>query len=299
MKSLFFLLLLFHTTIAFVQRREHHYSKKELSIHLKENEKSLFELKNQINDLSIQVIELRYDIRQVNDSLEHYKNQLKEITRKDNSLYSTITTSTTTRGTNYFGTGGNGGGTSTDTAIDQPQDQTVGVARIHSSDFTSSNRNSNYQNSNNSNNPTSITVRGTNPSGTGGSGGGTGSGNGPFGGRGSATGSSEGMGGGSGSGTDYGAGPGKGSGSGKARVRLNNVSTPQYDIDVDCRVGLILTINPEGIVTDCRPIKSVTTCTNQSIINDLIRLVKQQVRFNKDPGSPLVQAHYTIRLNAR
>jgi len=121
--------------------------------------------------------------------------------------------------------------------------------------------------------------------GSGGSGGGTGSGNGPF--------------GGPGSGPDDGVGPGKGSGSGKARVRINNVSTPQYDIDVDCRVGLKLTINSDGIVTDCRTIKSVTTCTNQTIINDVIRLVKQQVRFNKDPGAPLVQADYTIRLNAR
>jgi hypothetical protein len=180
--------------------------------------------------------------------------------------------------------GSRGGGTSTDAPIDQPQDQTERIATSHSSDFTTTSGQSNNHNSDNSSNPTSTTVRGTNYFGTGGSGGGTGSGNGPF--------------GGSGSGTDDGV-PGKGGGTGKARVRTNNVSTPQYDIDVDCRVGLKLTINAEGIVTDCRSIKSVTTCTNQSIINDVIRLVKQQVRFNKDPGSPLVQADYTIKLTAR
>lgn len=181
--------------------------------------------------------------------------------------------------------GSRGGGTSSDAPIDQPQDQTERVATSHSSDFTTTSGQSNNNNTNNSTNPTSTTVRGTNYFGTGGSGGGTGSGNGPF--------------GGSGSGTDDGVGPGKGGGSGKARVRLNNVSTPQYDLDVDCRVGLKLTINAEGIVTDCRSIKSVTTCTNQTIINDVIRLVKQQVRFNKDPGSPLVQADYTIKITAR
>lgn len=181
--------------------------------------------------------------------------------------------------------GSRGGGTSSDAPIDQPQDQTERVATSHSSDFTSNSGQSNNNNTNNSTNPTSTTVRGTNYFGSGGSGGGTGSGNGPF--------------GGSGSGTEDGVGPGRGGGSGKARVRINNVTTPQYDIDVDCRVGLKLTINAEGIVTDCRSIKSVTTCTNQTIINDVIRLVKQQVRFNKDPGSPLVQADYTIKITAR
>jgi hypothetical protein len=181
--------------------------------------------------------------------------------------------------------GSRGGGTSTDAPIDQPQDQTERVATSHSSNFTTSSGQSNNQNSNNSNNPTSTTVRGTNYFGTGGSGGGTGSGNGPF--------------GGPGSGPDDGVGPGRGPGTGKPRVRLNNVSEKQYNIDVDCVVALKLTFNSEGIVTDCRPIKSVTTCTNQSIINDVMRNVKQQVRYNKDPGAPLAQADYSVRLNAR
>ena len=181
--------------------------------------------------------------------------------------------------------GSRGGGTSSDAPIDQPQDQTERVATSHSSDFTATSGQSNNHNTNNSNNPTSTTVRGTNYFGTGGSGGGTGSGNGPF--------------GGSGSGPDDGVGPGRGTGSGKARVRLNNITEKQYNIDVDCVVALKLTFNAEGVVTDCRQIKSVTTCTNQSIINDVIRQVKQQVRFNKDPGAPLAQADYTIRLNAR
>ncbi|MFM6934891.1 MAG: hypothetical protein ACKOXP_05565 [Flavobacteriales bacterium] len=181
--------------------------------------------------------------------------------------------------------GSRGGGTSSDAPIDQPQDQTERIATSHSSDFTSASGQSNNHNTNNSNNPTSTTVRGTNYFGSGGNGGETGSGNGPF--------------GGSGSGPDDGNGPGRGTGSGKARVRLNNVNLPQYDIDVDCRVGLKITINSDGVITDCRSIKSVTTCTSQSIINDVINRVKQQVKFNKDQGAPLAQVDYTIGLKAR
>lgn len=212
MKSLLFLLLLFHTTIAFVQKSEQHYSKKELSLQLKENEISLYQLKNQVIDLSMQVNQLRHELTQVKDSLEHYKKQLEKISSKDETNDSTKLKSTTVRGTNYFGTGGSGG----------------------------------------------------------------------------ETGSKEGTGGCSGS-----------ERVGNTRVRLNNISAPSYNIDVDCIIALKLTINSEGIVTDCHLMKSVTTCTNQTIINDVIRLVKQQVRFNKDPGSPLVQADYIIKLNAR
>jgi hypothetical protein len=74
---------------------------------------------------------------------------------------------------------------------------------------------------------------------------------------------------------------------------------PQYNIDIDCRVGLRLTINDDGTVVSARSIKSVTTCTDQSIINDVIRLVKQQVRYNKDSGAPLAEVDYTIGIRAR
>ena len=90
-----------------------------------------------------------------------------------------------------------------------------------------------------------------------------------------------------------------GAGPGKTRFRLNNVNLPQYDMDVDCRIGLKITINADGVITDCRSIKSVTTCKSQTIINDVISRVKQQVKYNKEKGATLAQADYTIALNAR
>lgn len=182
--------------------------------------------------------------------------------------------------------GSRGGGTSSDAPIDQPQDQTERITTSHSSDFTSTSGQSNNHNSDHSNNPTSTTVRGTNPFGTGGSGGGNGAGNGPFGGSGSGN-------------DDGGIGPGRGNGSGKARVRLNNVVLPQYNVDIDSRVGLRLTVNADGSVVNARSIKSVTTCTDLSIVNDVIRLVRQQVRYNKDSGAPMVEVDYTIGIKAR
>lgn len=182
--------------------------------------------------------------------------------------------------------GSRGGGTSSDAPIDQPQDQTERVATSHSSDFTSTSGQSNNHNTNNSTNPTSTTVRGTNYFGSGGNGGGNGSGNGPFGGPGNGN-------------DDGGIGPGRGQGSGKARVRLNNVVLPQYNVDIDSRVGLRLTINAEGAVVNARSIKSVTTCTDISIVNDVIRLVRQQVHYNKDAGAPMVEVDYTIGIKAR
>jgi hypothetical protein len=179
--------------------------------------------------------------------------------------------------------GSRGGGTSSQGPIDQPQDQTERVATSHSSDFNSTNGRSNNHNTNNSNNPTSSPHQSTDPFGSGGNGGRDGSGNGPFGGPGNGAVEN---------------GPG-GKGTGKPRVRLNNVTLPQYDIDVDCRVGLKITINADGVITDCRSIKSVTTCKSQTIINDVISRVKQQVKYNKEKGATLAQADYTIALNAR
>lgn len=130
---------------------------------------------------------------------------------------------------------------------------------------------------------TSSTLNSTDPFGSGGNGGRGGSGNGPFG------------------GPENGAkdGGNGGVGTGKTRFRLNNVNLPQYDMDVDCRIGLKITINADGVITDCRSIKSVTTCKSQIIINDVISRVKQQVKYNKEKGATLTQVDYTIALNAR
>ncbi|MEY4658252.1 MAG: hypothetical protein RJB36_18 [Bacteroidota bacterium] len=181
--------------------------------------------------------------------------------------------------------GSRGGGTSSQGPIDQPQDQTERVATSHSSDFSSTNGRSNNHNTNNSNNPTSSTHHSTNYFGSGGNGGNGGSGNGPF--------------GGPNNGADN--GPGNGPGSGKTPTLYGNIGglakvyTDQ--IDVTSRVGLIVTLNAEGKITDCKNIKSVTTCKSQAVINEVIRLVKLKMYGNKDPGAPLRTISYTVAVN--
>lgn len=178
-----------------------------------------------------------------------------------------------------------GGGTSSQGPIDQPQDQTERVATSHSSDFSHSNGRSNNHNTDNSNNPTSSTHHSTNYFGSGGNGGNGGSGNGPF--------------GGPNNGADN--GPGNGTGTGKKPILYGNIGglakvyTDQ--IDVTSRVGLTITLNAEGKITDCKNIKSVTTCKSQAVINEVIRLVKLKMSGNKDPGSPLRTINYTLRVD--
>lgn len=125
---------------------------------------------------------------------------------------------------------------------------------------------------------TSTTTQGTNYFGSGVSG--NGSGNGPFGGS------------GNGSGDGYGIGRG----SGKGRVRLNNVSLPSYESDFDCRIGFRVQVNENGQVVSVRTIKSVTTCIDEKIINDIEERIKRGVRYNKEPGTGIVEMDYTISL---
>jgi hypothetical protein len=57
-----------------------------------------------------------------------------------------------------------------------------------------------------------------------------------------------------------------------------------------------LQVNAEGQVVGVRTIKSVTTCVEDRIINDLKERIKREVRCSKDPGAPTVEMDYTIKL---
>lgn len=57
-----------------------------------------------------------------------------------------------------------------------------------------------------------------------------------------------------------------------------------------------LQVNAEGQVVGVRTIKSVTTCVEDRIINDLKERIKREVRCSKDPGAPIVEMDYTIKL---
>jgi uncharacterized protein (TIGR02145 family) len=84
----------------------------------------------------------------------------------------------------------------------------------------------------------------------------------------------------------------------KSRIRLNNVTLPNYESDFDCRIGLKLQVNAEGQVVNVRIINSVTTCSDERIINDIKSRILREVKYNKDPGTGIVELDYTIKLIA-
>lgn len=181
--------------------------------------------------------------------------------------------------------GSRGGGTPGSGRIAPPAEQSERVATSSNGEFSHNSGNSNNNNSPNGTNNTSTTSQTTNMFGNGGSGGRNGSGNGPFGGPGNGNGDGDGI--------------GNGRGSGKGRVRLNNVSLPQYESDFDCRIGFKVQVNADGQVIGVRTIKSVTTCIDDGTINDIKERIKREVKYNKDPGASVVEMDYTINLKAR
>lgn len=180
--------------------------------------------------------------------------------------------------------GSRGGGTPGSGRIGSAADQTERVATTNRSDFNHNSGNSNNHNSPNGQNP-SASPQPTNFFGGGGSGNGNGSGNGQFGGPGNGN--------GEGDGTE------DGRGSGQGRIRLNNVSLPQYKNDFDCRIKFKVQVNANGQVIGFRTIKSETTCTDDRTINDIKERIKREVKYNKDPGASVVEMDYTIDLKAR
>jgi hypothetical protein len=148
------------------------------------------------------------------------------------------------------------------------------------------NGNSNHTVGNNPTNPSSSPSRANNPFGDGGNGGGHGGGNGPFDGNGKGTGGD-------------GDGEGDGFGDGKSRIRINDPLLPKYNTDVDLKIHLKLTVSGDGAVSTAVCIKSKTTTTDQTIINDVIRQVIRQVKYKKDPeGRPAI-CYVTIKVNPK
>jgi hypothetical protein len=58
-------------------------------------------------------------------------------------------------------------------------------------------------------------------------------------------------------------------------------------------------VNAEGQVVGVRSIKSVTTCVDDRIINDMKERIKREVKYNKEAGAGIVEMDYTIKLLAR
>jgi hypothetical protein len=83
------------------------------------------------------------------------------------------------------------------------------------------------------------------------------------------------------------------------RLIISNVSLPLYDIDFDSNILLKLTVNANGEVVAAISIKAKTTCSDQSIINQVINEVKQQVKYKKESGAGLVNTFYTVEIRAK
>ncbi len=180
--------------------------------------------------------------------------------------------------------GGSGSGTPTNDRLDAPKEQSQHYVTQNSSNTHVFSGNSNNNTGHNATNGSSTTTQSNNPFGTGGDGGGNGSGS------------------GTGFGNDAGNGGegpgGNGNGNGTGRTRLNNLNTDHIKSSENASIYLILTINAEGKVVSAKSISSKTTTTDTRLINQFISAVKDQIKYNKDPGAGLVSVYFSAKLIA-
>ncbi len=196
--------------------------------------------------------------------------------------------------------GGSGSGTPTNDRLDAPKEQSQHYVTQNSSNTHVFSGNSNNNTGHNATNGSSTTTQSNNPFGTGGDGGGSGSGTyGDYGRIRSGSGTEFGNdreNGGEGTGGD---GGGNGSGAvGAGRTRLNNLNTDNIQSSENATIYLILTINAEGKVVSAKSISSKTTTTDTRLINQFISAVKDQIKYNKDPGAGLVSVYFSAKLIA-
>lgn len=118
----------------------------------------------------------------------------------------------------------------------------------------------------------------------------------PFGG--SGTGGQGTAGTGTGFGSDSGPGTGAGDpgkGSGGARVRLtNSISNPKTDNNEFAKIAFKLVIDSRGKVIRADLIRENTTTSNQLLIDEMTRIVKEEVIYKEKPGAPNEVVFYTV-----
>lgn len=106
----------------------------------------------------------------------------------------------------------------------------------------------------------------------------------------------------SGSGGGFGSDDGPGSGSGDPgrgaegeRVRLANIhSQPKTPNDERTKIAFKLTVDAQGKVLRADVIRSATTTSNQRLIDEVIGLVKKEVKYKKKPGARNEIVYYTV-----
>jgi hypothetical protein len=172
---------------------------------------------------------------------------------------------------------GGGSGKPSDDKIDKPRPQTEKIATQAKSKTSTASGESNKTTAPNANNEASTTSKAPNPFGGGGSGGGDQSGK------------------GKGFGNDEGSSTGPGEGT-KQRIRLTDPNADDIKSGTNCIVRLKVTVNAEGDVVKAENISSITTTTDQRIINQVIAITKAQAKYNKKPGASLEQAFITVTL---
>lgn len=118
----------------------------------------------------------------------------------------------------------------------------------------------------------------------------------PFSGSGSGGAGTAGQGSGFGQDTGPGSGSGEpGSGATGERIRLTNLkSNPKTPNSSICKIALKLLVDERGHVVSVSLIRSETTTTNQALIDEVMDLVKKEVRYKEKPGARSEYAYYTV-----
>ncbi|MDX1651770.1 MAG: hypothetical protein R3277_04705 [Brumimicrobium sp.] len=119
----------------------------------------------------------------------------------------------------------------------------------------------------------------------------------PFSGSGSG-GQGSGSGGGFGNDTGPGSGGGDpGTGGAGERVRLNNLrSNPDTPNDQHATIALKLIVDSRGAVVAASVIRDKTTTSNQRLIDEVISLVKKEVKYKEKPGARNETVYYTVKV---
>lgn len=83
--------------------------------------------------------------------------------------------------------------------------------------------------------------------------------------------------------------------SSQGRVRISNLhSRPKTTNDERAKIAFKLTINSEGKVISVSLIKKYTTTTNERLINEVIELIKKEVRYKEKTGEGFETVYYTV-----
>jgi hypothetical protein len=176
-----------------------------------------------------------------------------------------------------------GAGTPTDDPVDpNPQPQIEKVVTSPKSKTSVKTGEGNQTNGNDPNAKPTTLVKGKNP----------------FGGGNAETGTKQGL-FGKDNGTEKGKEGSGGDGKGEnGRVKLTSLNIDDLQSNQSCKIALKLSINAEGNVVTASNIAGQTTTTDQRLINQVIELVKRQIKYNKKEGAIIEKISLIVSVQA-